>query len=152
MLLSWFYPLPATTIWPLTEFWYDHYVPKYGIKNWFFSTSPPISYEQIKNKSLSYSNVALHCAPHLAVGPKSVMDDLEKDDLMVGAPVPIFTNKGNVLLVKKGNPKNIRSIWDLGWAGYRSGDFQPLHGAWKFRELCQQYLQYCVQREKRGRG
>jgi len=97
----------------LTEFWYDFLLPKYQWKNWYFSTSPPISYEQTKNKALSYSNVALMCVPHLAVGPKDIMDSLTDARMMEGKPVPVFKNRGNVLLVKKGNPKNIRSIWDL---------------------------------------
>jgi len=97
----------------LTEFWYDYFLPKHKIQNWFFSTSPPIGVEQTQNSALSYSNVALLCKPHLAVGPKGVMDKLKKNSLMEGEPVPIFVNKGNVLLVKKGNPKNIQSIWDL---------------------------------------
>ncbi|WP_179367604.1 molybdate ABC transporter substrate-binding protein [Winogradskyella forsetii] len=97
----------------LTEFWYDYFLPKHKVENWFFSTSPPIGYEQTKNSTLSYSNVALNCQPHLAVGPKDVMDNLRKDDLMEGEPIPMFTNRGNVLVVKKGNPKNIKSIWDL---------------------------------------
>ena len=98
----------------LTEFWYDYFLPKHNIKNWFFSTSPPIGVEQSLNKQLSYTNVALKCSPHLVVGPKEIMDSLERSNLMHGKPVPLFTNKGNVLLVKKGNPKGIGSIWDLG--------------------------------------
>jgi len=97
----------------LTEFWYDYFLPKYQVKNWFFSTSPPISYEQTKHQALSFSNVALLCKPHLAVGPKGVMENLKKGELIEGEPIPMFTNRGNVLLVKKGNPKNIQSIWDL---------------------------------------
>ena len=31
-----------------------------------------------------------------------------------GEPVPFLKNNGNVILVKKGNPKNIKSVWDLG--------------------------------------
>ena len=98
----------------LTEFWYTYFLPNNRqVKNWFFSTSPPIGPEQTKNGVLSYSNVALACPPHLVVGPKGVMEQLQKDGLMQGQPLPMFTNRGNVLLVKKGNPKNIQSIWDL---------------------------------------
>jgi len=32
----------------------------------------------------------------------------------VGEPIPIFRNRGNVILVRAGNPKGIRSLWDLG--------------------------------------
>jgi hypothetical protein len=97
----------------LTEFWYDYFLPRHGVKNWFFSTSPPIGVEQAQQSALSYSNVALMCRPHLAVGPKTIMDNLKKERLAEGEPIPLFTNRGNVLLVRKGNPRNIQSIWDL---------------------------------------
>ena len=109
----------------LTEFWYDYFLPKHTLKNWFFSTSPPIGVEQAKNATLSYSNVALNCSPHLAVGPQGIMDRLKDNDMMEGEPVPLFTNRGNVLLVKKGNPKNIRSIWDLRRPGIVLGTSNP---------------------------
>ncbi|XLS29171.1 substrate-binding domain-containing protein [Flavobacteriaceae bacterium M23B6Z8] len=98
----------------LTDYWYEVFLPKYPeVKNWYFSTSPPISVEQTANKELSFSNVGLKCAPHLAVGPAGIMRRLESAGFTEGEPIPLFTNRGNVLLVKRGNPKNIRNIWDL---------------------------------------
>lgn len=97
----------------LTDFWYSHVIPTYGIENWYFSTSPPISPEQATSGSLSFGNVTLNCMPHVAVGPKDIMDQLQAANLIEQEPIPLFTNRGNVLLVRKGNPKNIRSFWDL---------------------------------------
>ena len=116
----------------LTEFWYDYFLPKHALQNWYFSTSPPIGYEQTKNGVLSYSNVALHCRPHLAVGPKVVIDALAADNLILDKPIPLFENRGNVLLVKKGNPKNIKSIWDLGKTGVRVATSNPYTEAGSF--------------------
>ncbi len=97
----------------LTKFWYEVVLKQYKINNWYFSTSPPVGVEQLKQQTLSYSNVALNCPPHLVVGPQRVMDALRADDGIAGEPAPIFTNQGNVLLVKKGNPKNIQTLQDL---------------------------------------
>lgn len=116
----------------LTEFWYDYFLPRYKLSNWFFSTSPPIGVEQTVNSALSYSNVALLCSPHLAVGPKAVMEELQQKDLIEGEPIPLFTNKGNVLLVKKGNPKQIQSIWDLARPEVRVATSNPYTEAGSF--------------------
>ncbi|MEM9981719.1 MAG: substrate-binding domain-containing protein [Bacteroidota bacterium] len=97
----------------LTDFWYNDFLKKNTVQNWYFSTSPPISPEQATNKALSFGNVALMCAPHVAIGPQDLMDELAEYNLILGTPQPLFTNRGNVLLVKKGNPKNIKGIEDL---------------------------------------
>lgn len=98
----------------LREYWFERFLTAHPeIKNWYFSTSPPISPEQAQNSALSFGNVHLRCQPHLAVGPQSIMDKLRADGLSEGDPIPLLRNQGNVLLVKKGNPKNIRTIWDL---------------------------------------
>jgi len=97
----------------LTDFWYNTLLKEHPIKNWYFSTSPPISVDQASNSTLNFGNVGLNCMPHIAVGPKGIMDSLRQAGLTVGMPIPIFTNRGNVLLVKKGNPKGINSLYDL---------------------------------------
>ena len=97
----------------LTEFWYDFFLPKYEVDNFYFSTSPPIGVEQTKNAELSYGNVALNCKPFLIVGPKAVMDSAIEEHLIINEPIELFSNQGNVLLVKKGNPKQIQTVWDL---------------------------------------
>ena len=49
-----------------------------------------------------------------ALGP-----ELEKAGYTEGPAYPLFQDRGIVILVKKGNPKNIRSVWDLGRQGVR---------------------------------
>lgn len=100
----------------LRDLWYDYFLPRNKdiIRNWFYTTSPPISPEQIQNLTLTFGNVRLECRPIIAVGPKGLMDTLAKLNVIEGDPIPVIKNQGNVILVKKGNPKKIKSIWDLG--------------------------------------
>ena len=100
----------------LRDLWYDHFLEdnKEIISNWFYTTSPPISPEQIKNKALTFGNVRLNCLPIIAVGPQGLMTALAKENFLEGDPIAVIKNQGNVILVKKGNPKKIKTIWDLG--------------------------------------
>ena len=101
----------------LRDLWYDHYLPNNSelIGNWFYTTSPPISPDQIKNKTLTFGNVRLECRPIIAVGPTGLMDALKYENYIdEDSDIKVIKNQGNVILVKKGNPKNIKTIWDLG--------------------------------------
>lgn len=98
----------------LKELYFEHFLPNNkDIKNWFYTTSPPISVPQAKNKEFTMGNFKSGCAPSIAVGPKKLMEKLQAEGLIQGKPIAVIRNQGNVLLVKKGNPKNIKSIWDL---------------------------------------
>jgi len=100
----------------LGEYWQKVFLKKYAadIKSWYYTTSPPISYDQIKNTSLAIGNLDMACKPQLVVANKKTMKKLAAAGMLDGKPVPIKQTRGNVLLVKKGNPKHIKSIWDLG--------------------------------------
>ena len=101
----------------LRDLWYGVYLPHVadlGMKNWFYTTSPPVAVDQIANQHIGVGNLRSSCRPQVAVGPQSLMDGLALQQSVEGPPVPIIKNRGNVILVKKGNPKNILSIWDLG--------------------------------------
>ncbi len=102
----------------LREFWYDVFLPRNAagldLRNWFFTTSPAVSAEQIAHREIVFGNVSLTCVPLVAIGPARYIDRLIAAGYAEGAPLPVFRNRGNVLIVKKGNPKNIRSVWDLG--------------------------------------
>lgn len=102
----------------LRELWYDLFLPsvaeKVTIKNWFYTTSPPISPNQVMNKSITFGNLHSSCVPSLAVGPQQLVNKLVNAGFVEGQLIPVIQNQGNVLLVKKGNPKHIQSIWDLG--------------------------------------
>jgi formylmethanofuran dehydrogenase subunit D len=103
----------------LREMWQDYLKQNarpLNIKTWYYTTSPPISPPQILNKALVFENLKLNCIPQVAVGPKKLMKKLKNLGLNDGKPVKVIKNYGNVIIVKKGNPKNIKSVWDLGRA------------------------------------
>ena len=101
----------------LREIWqtYLHdYAKDLDIKNWFYTTSPPISAQQVTNKVIQFGNLESHCVPQVAVGPDKLIKKLQALGVTEGEPVPILKNYGNVIFVKKGNPKHIKTVWDLG--------------------------------------
>ena len=102
----------------LRDLWYDVFLPVYAsglnLKNWFYTTSPPISPDQIANAHVSIGNFRSGCKPQVAVGPLSLMSELYTLGFTKGDHEAIIQNRGNVILVKAGNPKLISSVWDLG--------------------------------------
>ena len=100
----------------LKELW-DLYLRKFPtddpLRNWYYTTSPPIAKQQITNSLVQFGNVTARCRPHIAVGPKKLIDSLVHAGFTMGDAVPISKTRGNVLLVKKGNPKHVSTIWDL---------------------------------------
>jgi hypothetical protein len=107
----------------LRDLWFDVYLPgvaDLSVTNWMYTTSPPISPQQVVNRHVGVGNFRSQCVPQVAIGPTVTMNKLRGidpvgPDLTDGMPpVPITLSRGNVILVKKGNPKNIQTIWDLG--------------------------------------
>lgn len=99
----------------MTPYLYNEFLPMYpNLGTWFATTSPPISLDHLESGELTIGNLSSECLPTVAIGPKKVMDRLIDKDLIIGEPIPIIKNQGNVILVRKGNPKNIESVWDLG--------------------------------------
>ena len=107
----------------LRDLWFDQYLPSFAagdeLRNWYYTTSPPVSPPQVVNSTLTIANLTANCLPQIAVGPGRLMNNLESltfDDgtpVTTGTRIPIIRNNGNVILVKRGNPLNIRSVWDL---------------------------------------
>ncbi|MEM6251391.1 MAG: substrate-binding domain-containing protein [Cyanobacteria bacterium P01_D01_bin.156] len=82
---------------------------------WGYSTSPPISLEQIENGGrLTFGNIEIMGNPMIVTGPKKLMEEMKRRGFAEGEPAPMLSNHGNVLLVRAGNPKNIQGLWDLG--------------------------------------
>lgn len=101
----------------LREIWQvflKDYAADLGIKNWFYTTSPPVPVEQVQNKVMQFGNLTSHCVPQVAVGPGKLIEKMVSLGLTEGEPVPVVKNYGNVIFVKKGNPKHIKTVWDLG--------------------------------------
>jgi len=84
------------------------------LHNYFYTTSPPIIVEQIQNQILEFGNLYITCMPSVAIATRVVMDKLVQAGYADGPVYPLYQDRGAVILVKKGNPKQIRSVWDLG--------------------------------------
>ncbi len=89
------------------------------LQNWFYTTSPPVSLEQIDNRVLQFGNLYATCIPSVVVATKQVIEKLIKAGYTEGSAYPLYQDRGEVILVKKGNPKKIHTIWDLGRKGVR---------------------------------
>ena len=87
---------------------------------WGYSTSPPISIEQLDNGGrLTFGNMVIRGNPMVVMGPNGIMNAVVAGGYNDGERAKILSNFGNVLLVQAGNPKNIQDIWDLGRQGVR---------------------------------
>jgi hypothetical protein len=83
------------------------------LKGVFYVTTPPGPIVNLlKHQRLRLGNFILSVSPHLFMGPPRVLDRLVADGLLASHR-PFVRNQGNVLLVKKGNPKEIASVGDL---------------------------------------
>lgn len=101
----------------LKELWriyLDSYVDDLDIRNWFYTTSPPVAPDQIANGVVQVGNLNARCRPQVAVGNGEIINQLKAAGVVEGAPVKVISNWGNVILVRKGNPSRISSVWDLG--------------------------------------
>ncbi|MFW2372755.1 MAG: hypothetical protein ACN4GM_06495 [Gammaproteobacteria bacterium] len=80
-----------------------------------WSTSPPISENQIITEKLQFKNINLIGLPALVVAPGSVMDQLIADKAVrVPSVMPLLTNRGNVILIRSSAKASIHNICDLG--------------------------------------
>jgi hypothetical protein len=109
------YHMALHDVWPvfLAKFKND------PLHNAFYTTSPPVVEQQIKTNSLQFDNLVVGCRPSVAVASKKYIDKLVAAGLVDGAPRPLYQDRGVVILVKKGNPKKIHTVWDLGNDGVR---------------------------------
>lgn len=79
----------------------------------FYTTTPPGPILKLfYKKSLQIGNFILSVKPHVFISPPLVMETLVSHGYMTGQK-PFVKNRGNVLLVRKGNPKQIAGISDL---------------------------------------
>lgn len=79
----------------------------------FYATTPPsVILQSVLQGGLMLGNLHLTIQPDVFISPVNIVDKLVDKGLMQ-AHRPFSKSRGNVLLVKKGNPKDIRSIADL---------------------------------------
>jgi hypothetical protein len=97
-------------LWPI-------FLAKFGerpLENWMYTTSPPVALPQIDHRIVQVGNLYLRCRPQVVVASRKVIIQLEEAGHTEGQPYALYKDQGAVILVKKGNPKKIRSVWDLG--------------------------------------
>ncbi|MFI5354454.1 MAG: substrate-binding domain-containing protein [Desulfobaccales bacterium] len=87
--------------------------------NWLYTTSPPISFEQMTHGVAQVGNIYVKCRPTVAIATRRVIEKLLEAGYTVEPAIPLLQDRGAVILVKKGNPKRIRSVWDLARPGVR---------------------------------
>ena len=79
----------------------------------FYATTPPrVLLEALRGGSLRVGNLVLSVRPHVFIGPDSVLDQLVSNGDMAGH-APFAQSRGNVLLIRRGNPKDITGLADL---------------------------------------
>lgn len=84
-----------------------------GLSEIFYATTPPGPIVNIlRTGGLQLGNLIISAVPHVFIGPPNVLNKLANDGLMT-RHIPFVRNQGNVLLVKKGNPKRIFQVTDL---------------------------------------
>lgn len=109
------YHMALHDIWPV-------FVDKFSsdpLHNAFYITSSPIITEQLQNGVAQFGNLYATCKPSVTVASKPLIDKLISSGVTVGSAYPIYQDRGEVILVKKGNPKHIKTVWDLGRKGIK---------------------------------
>ena len=80
-----------------------------------WSTSPPVSPDQIAAKDLQFKNIHLRGLPALAMAPGKVMNGLvENGSVLADTKHAFLRNRGNVILARVDKAKKIDSVCDLG--------------------------------------
>ncbi len=80
-----------------------------------WSTSPPVSIDQITEEELQFKNIKMIGRPSLAMAPGGVMNDLVANGQVDGASrQPFLSNKGNVILIRADKLGIINNVCDLG--------------------------------------
>jgi len=79
----------------------------------FYTTTPPAPLvDALKGDGLVLGNLRISRKPDVFIGPGNILDGLVEAGFIV-QHVPFAESRGNVILVRKGNPKDIISVADL---------------------------------------
>jgi len=83
------------------------------VEDIFYSTTPPrILYQILQTGGVQLGNLSLGIKPHVVLSPKNIFTQLQSE-AYVSQARPFMNNRGCVLLVRSGNPKNIVGVADL---------------------------------------
>ena len=92
----------------------QHFLSQYPrLEDIFYATTPPgVLVSLMKTGQLHLGNLTISKTADIFIGPETVLEGLRQDGL-IQSHQPFMHSRGNVLLVKKGNPENILGITDL---------------------------------------
>jgi len=83
------------------------------VQDIFYATTPPkVILESTLQDGLRLGNLKLNVQPHVFISPENILNQLLKKKFITSHNA-FARSQCNVLLIKKGNPKNILSISDL---------------------------------------
>ncbi|GMR05454.1 MAG: hypothetical protein BMS9Abin25_0029 [Gammaproteobacteria bacterium] len=83
------------------------------VKDIFYATTPPgVLVNYLEQGQLALGNLVLSQQPHVFISPPGILDKLQQLG-HIQSHLAFMQSRGNVLLVRKGNPKNIHDIKDL---------------------------------------
>lgn len=93
----------------LRQFVADHA----DVQDIFYLTTPPaVLLGALKSGGVYVGNLRVSVMPHVFISPPGVLDQLVAAGYVSGHR-PFMRSRGNVLLVRAGNPKNIQGVEDL---------------------------------------
>ena len=79
----------------------------------FYATTPPrVILESVLQGGVLLGNLRLNILPHVFISPENILDKLVEKK-QIASHQAFARSNGNVLLVKKGNPKSVTGIVDL---------------------------------------
>ncbi|MDH3948930.1 MAG: substrate-binding domain-containing protein [Gammaproteobacteria bacterium] len=79
----------------------------------FYTTTPPAPLvDALKGNGLVLGNLRISRKPDVFIGPGNILDELVDAELITRHE-PFAESRGNVILVRKGNPKGITAVSDL---------------------------------------
>lgn len=100
----------------LAEIWpkyLDLFPKEKPLKNWFYFGGMPIAEKQINYGFIQVGNFKVKCRPQVVLLNFSEIMKLKNGGYLEGDYIPFSKIRGFAFLVKKNNPKKIRSIWDF---------------------------------------
>lgn len=79
----------------------------------FYATTPPgVLVNYLVAGQLSLGNLTLSRQPHVFISPPDILQSLQQTGF-IDSQQPFMRSRGNVLLIRKGNPKHIIGIADI---------------------------------------
>ena len=84
-----------------------------AVNDIFYATTPPgVLVNYLKAGQLTLGNLTLSRLPDVFISPPNILETLQELHF-VSTHQAFMASRGNVLLIRKGNPKNIQTIADL---------------------------------------